>query len=158
MWKVRVMRKIGKPKCRCNVLHSKMEEGNGRKGGYQSKMCCFQLDKNIHTTSSYWFIKKMEKGRGSAFCIALPLQSTKKGHMHAIRTIVIDRHKQWVMYAYNNMCSPMNKHVINRYVNNFQWSHDTGTDDGHTATTDASDDENYWLIQKKNQRREHGAI
>ena len=93
-----------KPNCRRDVItqnERKREEtrGNERKVHLQSDMC-FQFDKNIHKTpTGAVMTKKMQKGRGSAFCVLLLLQRTK-GDTHTIRTIDIGLHRQGVMYAY----------------------------------------------------------
>ena len=53
---------------------------------------------NMHVATDQENI--VQKGRGSVFCVLLPLPSTK-GDMQIITTINIGRHKQSIVYTYN---------------------------------------------------------
>ena len=87
----------------------------------------------------WWLIKKVQKGRGSAFGVLLPLQSTKD-HMHTMR---IGRHKQRALHACiywsdlwehvptNEQASTIDRHD-EKFHNNANAMWDNGN---HTATS-----------------------
>ena len=90
----------------------------GRKGGGNDTVkvmaCVLILAKvlayaNIHVATDQENI--VEKGRGSVFCVLLPLPSTK-GDMQIITTINIGRHKRSIMYTYNRTGYQLTRKVV----------------------------------------------
>lgn len=96
--------KIVKLKCRCDVLNSNKEK---RRGNDTIRNTCFQKQKKHSHNATRWLIGIIQKGWGSAFCILLPLQSTKD----AIRTIDISSQQQRAIVRPRNV-TPVRKITV----------------------------------------------